>query len=238
MVLTMRTRFRPLYKRINCTDSWRQLIFTVGAILFISIINSTPTNALSLDFSGIKLETPSSKLKSLQEKIQEREEIVKKKTDAVKKIDEDYQKHEEQMSDVEQKKIDIQNAIQEIQRKIDEAKDLFVNITSYAPDAAGNAYALGNCTWYVKQKRPDIGNFWGNANRWISSAQAQGFATGSKAKVGAIGVTQEGGMGHVVYVEKIGKGVVRISEMNYNGLYNMSTRTVPESSFQYIYAMK
>lgn len=173
----------------------------------------------------------------MKSKILDREETIKKKAEEVKKVDEDYQKHASEMSEVEQKKMDIQNAIKEIQQKIDEARDLFVNVTKYAPDAAGNAYALGNCTWYVKQKRPDIGNFWGNANQWISSAKAQGFETGSKAKVGAIGVTQEGGMGHVVYVEKIGKGVVRISEMNYNGLYNMNTRTVPESSFQYIYAM-
>lgn len=96
-----------------------------------------------------------------------------------------------------------------------------------------NGYAPGNCTWYVKNKRPDIGGYWGNAGyNWISAAQSAGYATGSKPAAGAIGVQP----GHVVYVESVNAdGSANISEMNYGALYRMNYRTVPAGTFQYIY---
>lgn len=97
---------------------------------------------------------------------------------------------------------------------------------------AGNNYTPGNCTWYVKSKRPDIPNNWGDAYVWIGSAQASGYKTGSVPRVGAIG---QAGI-HVVYVERVnGNGTVYISEMNYVGLGVVSDRTVPASTFTYIY---
>lgn len=98
--------------------------------------------------------------------------------------------------------------------------------------SAGNSYTPGYCTWYAKNMRPDMPNNLGNANTWVSRAAAQGLATGSAPRVGAIG---QQGM-HVVYVESVnGDGTVTISEMNYNGVFVISSRTVPASTFMYIY---
>jgi surface antigen len=98
--------------------------------------------------------------------------------------------------------------------------------------SAGNTYTPGYCTWYVKNMRPDLPNNLGNANTWVSRAAAQGLATGSAPRVGAVG---QQGM-HVVYVEAVnGDGTVTISEMNHAGLYVRTVRTVPASTSMYIY---
>jgi surface antigen len=96
-----------------------------------------------------------------------------------------------------------------------------------------NGYGPGWCTWYVKERRPDIGGYWGNAGyNWISAAQSAGFATGSTPRAGAIGVMP----GHVVYVESVSGNMVNISEMGWNyTAWLKNYRTVPASSFTYIY---
>jgi surface antigen len=100
----------------------------------------------------------------------------------------------------------------------------------------GNGYDQGYCTWYVKNRRPDIGNYWGNANQWLYSAQAEGYATGGAPRAGAIGVSSEGYYGHVVYVESVNSdGSVNISEMNYQGWNIQDSRTTSASEFVYIY---
>lgn len=97
---------------------------------------------------------------------------------------------------------------------------------------SGNLYTPGYCTWYVKNKRPDLPNNLGDASSWVYNASRQGMATGSTPRVGAAG--QSGG--HVVYVESVnGDGTVTISEMNHAGLYVVTTRTLPASYFTYIY---
>lgn len=99
-------------------------------------------------------------------------------------------------------------------------------------DSGGNSYARGNCTWYAKSKRPDLPNSLGDANTWVSRAKASGLQTGIEPIEGAIG--QQGR--HVVYVEQVNDdGTVTISEMNYEGLGVISKRTLPASSFRYIY---
>lgn len=99
--------------------------------------------------------------------------------------------------------------------------------------SVGNRYAWGNCTWYVYNRKPNIGSFWGNASQWLGSAQAAGYATGSAPIAGAIGVES----GHVVYVESVNGGMVSISEMNYaGGVGVVHYRTVPAGTFYYIYA--
>lgn len=111
-------------------------------------------------------------------------------------------------------------------------------VSSSRPVVPGNGYAYGYCTWYVKNKRPDIGNYWGNASAWIGSAQAAGYATGSAPQAGAIGVNtyMAGGYGHVVYVESVnGDGTINVSEMNYQGWNVASYRTAPASEYFYIY---
>lgn len=107
------------------------------------------------------------------------------------------------------------------------------NFTAPAPVAstAGNTYTYGYCTWYVKNRRPSIPNGWGDAYQWLGNARAQGFATGSTPRVGAVGTAGN----HVVYVESVSGSSVFISEMNYVGWNVRSTRTAPASSFMYIY---
>lgn len=96
----------------------------------------------------------------------------------------------------------------------------------------GNGYDWGNCTWYAKNRRPDLPNDLGNADAWVYSAQSRGIPTGSTPKIGAIG---QSGM-HVVYIEKVNSdGTVSFSEMNFAGLGVVSHRTLPASSFTYIY---
>lgn len=115
------------------------------------------------------------------------------------------------------------------------AKWVAPTVTPRAP-IPGNWYADGNCTWYVKDKRADLPNDLGDAHSWYASAQAYGLPTGVDPWIGAVGVSFDGSLGHVVYVEAVNDdGTIVISEMNYGGLYNTNTRTVPASDFVYIY---
>lgn len=99
-------------------------------------------------------------------------------------------------------------------------------------NSGGNTYAQGYCTWYAKNRRPDLPNNLGNANTWVARASAQGIPTGSAPQAGAIG--QQGN--HVVYVERVNAdGSVTVSEMNYAGFGVVSSRTVPAGTFRYIY---
>lgn len=98
--------------------------------------------------------------------------------------------------------------------------------------SSGNGYVRGYCTWYTKNRRPDLPNNLGNADTWVTRARAQGISTGSTPQVGAIG---QQGM-HVVYVESVnGDGTVTVSEMNFTGWNVISSRTVSASNFLYIY---
>lgn len=99
-----------------------------------------------------------------------------------------------------------------------------------------NTYAYGWCTWWVKEKRPDIGGYWGNAVNWLSSASAAGYSIGSAPAAGAIAYSPEGSYGHVAYVESVNGNTVTISEMGYGYVSGrLNYRTVPASSFTYIY---
>lgn len=98
---------------------------------------------------------------------------------------------------------------------------------------AGNAYAFGNCTWYVYNLRPDIGSFWGNASSWAASARSAGYKVDNVPAVGAIAQWRPyaygmSGYGHVAYVESVNSdGTITISEMNVQGFNVVSRRTVP-----------
>ncbi len=83
---------------------------------------------------------------------------------------------------------------------------------------AGNRYAWGNCTWYVYERRLQlgrpIGSLWGNATTWAYSAAAAGFPVDGTPRPGAI-MQNGGGYGHVAVVEAVNPGVsITISEMN------------------------
>lgn len=99
---------------------------------------------------------------------------------------------------------------------------------------AGNTYGWGQCTWYAKNRRPDLPNMLGNGGSWRYSAAARGIATGTTPQAGAIAEIP----GHVMYVESVnGNGTINISEMNYGGGVGVvNYRTIAASSVSgYIY---
>lgn len=105
-------------------------------------------------------------------------------------------------------------------------------ITSTPLMTGGNTYFYGYCTWYAKNRRPDLPNNLGNADTWTVRAATQGYATGSLPRVGAIA---QQGM-HVAYVEAVHKdGTITVSEMNFVGWNVVSQRRTTANSFSYIY---
>lgn len=106
---------------------------------------------------------------------------------------------------------------------------------SYYANAAavGNRYDYGYCTWYVYNRRAElgrpIGSFWGNAATWAGFARASGFNVNHTPEVGAVmqDSYSAGGFGHVAVVESIGAdGSITVSEMNYAGWNVKSFRTL------------
>lgn len=102
-----------------------------------------------------------------------------------------------------------------------------------AENASGNGYEPGQCVWYVKNKRPDLPNNWGNASSWLGNAQAQGWPTGSTPVVGSVGWTPT----HVVFIEAVNSdGTVTYSDMNGRFVaWEVGSGTKPASYYQYIY---
>lgn len=195
----------------------------------------------NVDLSAVTIDKQS-EVDSAEKKVADNKQDLESKrreTQAVeKKVEESAKEIQHIKSEIEELKSKIAEKKAEKERKKREAASRTVSIGKYAANSAGNGYAAGNCTWYVKSRRPDIGSYWGNANQWIASAQAAGFSTGSAPKQGAIGVSFEGYYGHVVYVESVSEdgSTVNLSEMNAKGLGVISSRTAPASSFQYIYS--
>lgn len=104
--------------------------------------------------------------------------------------------------------------------------------TAYSGSTAGNGYTWGQCTWYVKNMRPDLPNNLGNGGSWVANAAAQGLPTGYAPRVGAVAEEP----GHVAYVEAVSGGMITISEMNYaGGVGQVHRRTVPAANYRYIY---
>lgn len=102
------------------------------------------------------------------------------------------------------------------------------------PPVSDNAYDPGQCTWGVKEWRPDIPNNWGNASSWYWSAQAIGWPTGLVPKINAVASSRYGN--HVALVVGIYDSLVTIKEMNYNYIpFQVRTRTAPATDFYYIY---
>lgn len=114
-------------------------------------------------------------------------------------------------------------------------KPVFVPKIVAKPAVSGNLYTPGNCTWFAKSRRPDLPNNLGNANTWARRAAAQGYATGSAPRVGAVGVDTSGPLGHVFIVTAVNGTTMTISEMNWRGLYVVSSRTIPASGYSFIY---
>jgi surface antigen len=90
--------------------------------------------------------------------------------------------------------------------------------TVYSPVSSGNRYAYGYCTWYVYNRRVQLGmpipSNLGNANTWARRAVAAGYRVDRIPSVGAI-MQNGGGLGHVAVVEVINpNGSIMVSEMN------------------------
>ena len=119
-----------------------------------------------------------------------------------------------------------------------------------AANSAGNSYAWGQCTWYVKSVAPWAGNNWGNGNQWGASAAAAGFTVNNSPAAGAI-VSFAGGQmvgswaadasyGHVAYVQSYNAATdtITISQggMGFSSPGGPNVQTVSgASSFTYIH---
>lgn len=100
-----------------------------------------------------------------------------------------------------------------------------------------NDYAWGNCTYWVAERRAEIGdsipNTWGNAETWAERAAADGYVVNHTPSPGAImqlpGVDY--GLGHVAFVESVDSdGTWNISEMNVEGLDVVDHKAMPASA--------
>ena len=92
-----------------------------------------------------------------------------------------------------------------------------VTTTPITYNSSGNTYPVGQCTWGAKQAAPWVGNYWGNAGQWLSSARAAGFRTGSTPQVGAVAVWTNSYYGHVAVVTAVNGSQIQVVESNYAG---------------------
>ena len=91
-----------------------------------------------------------------------------------------------------------------------------------------NGYDPGWCTWYVANRRAQLGNpvpsNLGNAYSWYKAAVLAGLPTGTVPRAGAVMVNQAGD--HVAVVEVVNDdGSFWISEMNSHGQVSMTNPT-------------
>lgn len=186
------------------------------------------------------------KLTEVQKEAQEKEKLEEKKES----LDDRVKSLEQQIAELKQKIAEkkareareAREAAAERERQAELARQRarVSQVTEVAPtrsySSAGNTYGYGYCTWYVKNMRPDLPNSLGNANTWFSRAQAMGLPTGTTPRAGAVGTTERGALGHVVYVHSVnGDGTINISDMNYSGWNQVTHRTVDSAQFRYIY---
>ena len=96
-------------------------------------------------------------------------------------------------------------------------------------------YPWGQCTWYVHQRRHQIGKdvptTLGNGEDWGAQAKSAGFKVNKTPKPGAGACVKGGtfnspvGYGHIMFVEKVKKdGGFVVSESNVKGLGTISYR--------------
>lgn len=100
---------------------------------------------------------------------------------------------------------------------------------STAQNAPSGWFPRGQCTFWVWSNRP-VGK-WNNASQWKHQAARDGWTVSSRPVVGAIAWQSN----HVALVESIKGDEVTVSEMNFKGWNVVSRRSVPISTFSYIY---
>ena len=104
----------------------------------------------------------------------------------------------------------------------------------------GNSYYAGQCTWYVKNQLPWVGNFWGNAAEWANNATYSGRVVDTNPAVGTVAVMMPGvayasSYGHVAVVTGVNGDMITISEMNAKGEFVVSSRTIPAAGVLFIH---
>jgi hypothetical protein len=106
--------------------------------------------------------------------------------------------------------------------------------------ATADAYAYGNCTYYVAERFPQINAHMGNAGDWVASARRLGYTVLQQPTPGTIAVYSKsypgsGGYGHVAVVDSLnGDGSFNVSEMNFAGWNYIDKRTVTKADQNYI----
>ena len=112
------------------------------------------------------------------------------------------------------------------------------------PYTTNNTYAAENCTWYVKDVfRTRMGDWWGNAKDWATSASREGLQVDDQPVANlTIAVFAPGSAGadvtygHVAVVIGVSGDTVTVKEMNgAAGLGKTSIRTVPKNAASYIH---
>lgn len=202
-----------------------------------------------LSENQLKIETHSQEMQKKAENLnltaQELEELEQKKQELAKKLEEEKKLIEELKAKIaEKKRIDAIRAEEEKERaRQQELATIAPAVTQasytpptkrYAGNSAGNSYYAGQCTWHVKNMKPELPNMLGNADMWFANARAQGWPTGYTAQAGAAAQTK--GQMHVAYVlEVYGNGTMLISEMNFAGPYSQRTIVVNQNDYLYIY---
>lgn len=91
-------------------------------------------------------------------------------------------------------------------------------------------FAPGNCTKFVADNLPVTWS--GNAKEWAGNAKRKGYQVDRNPTPGSILQTNESWRGHVGIIKDVDleKGYLRVTEMNYEGLYVVSSRTIPINS--------
>jgi LysM repeat protein len=98
----------------------------------------------------------------------------------------------------------------------------------------GNGYDYASCTYWVKQWKPEVGN-WGNAKNWGYAAQAEGWTVSDTPIVGAVAWTTRGDYGHVGLVIGVGNGTIILKEGNFDWNGSVRTIEVPVGAYRYIF---
>ena len=114
---------------------------------------------------------------------------------------------------------------------------------------SGNMYAVGQCTWYVKNVAPWAGTYWGNGCQWGASAAADGFQVDGSPAPGSIVVFAQGqsvgtwnadpSYGHVAYVQSYNasNNTITITQggMGFPTPTGPNTATLSAAGLQYIH---
>jgi surface antigen len=235
-------------------------VYIIGAICLASLLTPNDANATTGPLPEVKIVSNISIMEEKQIKFIETKKAVDTKKEEIKKAAEKVEAVKEEAQTIVESKKTIEQEIAQLKADIEYARQqaavqaqvqaqtqvsAYTQVQSsvssvqspiarnYNVNSAGNGYTPGQCTFYVKNRRPDIPNNWGNANMWASSARASGYTVSSVPIPGAIAASNY--EMHVAYVESVQGNTVTISEMNYGGPWNMNTRTVPAHNFTYIY---